>query len=264
MNEFNFNKFSGAPSDFAHNIRTIYFVDTVNENLKNEAKNNKLYLLKEKEKFDDEKELRDTIFYPSLELQKILKQIKLILGNENKFNQFAGHVQFFDKFENRINFLFDNFKPPNIKNNLIKITYEDMNNDNKLSLIHRVGNASINYLSHAKIILQKRKDEKIRFLFEKNKIKKKYNYYKKLSSAHVYNSKEEIEKIIYKDYYRNENDLNPERENISFEEAMELKNYFETKKEKFNNVCISEQRSREFVFDCLNINFDSKKNILII
>ena len=202
---------------------------------------------------EDEIESRDTVFYPSLELQKISKKIKLILGDQNKLNQFYEHTTFFDDFANRINFLFDNYKPPHIKNNLARITYQDMKNEQKLSLINRVGGSAINYLSYAKIKLQKEKDEKKIFLFEKNKIKKKYNYYKKLSISNIYNSKEEIEKLIYKNYYmKDENDYNylfPRNDSLTFEEVIEFKNYFENKIRKYNNIVFADKRSRHFVFD---------------
>jgi hypothetical protein len=264
MNDFNFSKFCGSHTDYAHNIRSKYFIDSVKENLKNEARKNKLYLLKEKEKIMDEIESRDKVFYPSLELQKISKKIKLILGNQTKLNQFAEPITFFDDFSNRINFLFDNYKPPHIKNNLTKITYYDLvNNDQKLNLMNRVGSSAIDYLSHAKIILQKEKDAKAKFLFEKNKIKKKYNYYKKLSISNIYNSKEEIEKLIYKDYYlKDENNydyLLPEKETLTFEEIIEYKNYFENKKRKYNYIFFADERSKKFVFDCLNGSYNYKK-----
>ena len=230
MNEFNFIKYTNSHTDFAHKVRSAFFLDKVNESNKKEMIKNKIYLQKEKEKIEDEKELRDKVFYPSLDIQRISKQIKLILRNENRFNKFAKiHEKFFDNFSNRINFLYDNFKPPNIKNNLTKITFEDMKNEKKLGLINRVGNEVINYLSYAKIKLQRLKDERVRFLFEKNKIKRRYSYYKKLSISNIYNSKEEIEKIIYKNYYiKDEDEFLPDKESISlsYEEILEKKNYF--------------------------------------
>ena len=40
---------------------------------------------------------------------------------------------------------------------------------------------------------------------------------------------------------------------------LKKKNYFENKIEKFNDVNLSDERSRRFVFDNLNIKFDLKK-----
>ena len=213
---------------------------------------------------EDEKELRDKVFYPSLEIQKISKQIKLILGNENKFGQIENQEHFFDNYENRINFLFDNYKPPNIKNNLTKIKFEDLYSKKKnLNLINRIGNSAINFASNAKIKIQRERDERIIFLNEKNKITQKYGYYKKLSSGKIYNSKEAIEKIIYKNYYlKNEDDdiIQQKETTITLDEIFEKKNYFEDKIEKYDKVCIAEPRLRKSVFDILNYNNKAKKN----
>ena len=160
INQYNFVKYSNSNSDYSHNIKSSFYIDKINDSLKKEKKSNDKYILKEKERMEDEKELRDKVFYPSLEIQKISKQIKLILGNENKFGQIENQEHFFDNYENRINFLFDNYKPPNIKNNLTKIKFEDLYSKKKnLNLINRIGNSAINFASNAKIKIQRERDE---------------------------------------------------------------------------------------------------------
>ena len=192
--KFNFfNKYSNSNSEYAHNIRVNLYINKVNESLKEEKKNNDKYLKIEKEKMEEEKELRDKVLYPSLDFQKISKKIKKILTQQSNFSK-EKREKFYDKYENRINFLYDNFKPPHIQNNLTKLKFEDIIKDKKLNLINRLGNSAINYLSITKTKLQRERDEKIKFLMEKKKIKIKYNYYKKLSNNNIYNSKEEIEK----------------------------------------------------------------------
>lgn len=258
----NFFKYSNMNTDYAHNIRASFYEYKVNESLKKEQKSNDKYLLREKEKMEDEKELRDKVLYPSLDIQKISDQIKLILRNEYKFGHIENKEPFFDKYVNRINFLFDNFKPPSIKNNLTKIRFEDLFSKTKnVSLVNRIGDSAINYVSNEKVKIQREKDEKIKFLLEKNKIKKKYGYYKKLSSSHIYNSKEEIEKIIYKNYYlKSEDDFNTKKETISLDELFEIKNYFENKYEKYEKISIVDSKLRKYVFNNLNEKFSSKKN----
>ena len=167
---------------------------------------------------------------------------------------------FFNNYENKINFLYDNFKPPNIKNNLTKIKYEDIKNDKKLNLINRIGNAAIDYLSKAKIKLQRERDEKLKFLMEKNKIKRKYQYYKKLSTITIYNSKEEIEKIIYKNYYlKSDKDIDyiPEKNSSLTEEILEKKNYFQDKYEKYDKISIAEPKLRQCFFEKINFQLTS-------
>ena len=251
-----FNKYQNCNTDYSHYIKANFFIDKVNENIKQEKIANDKYLKKEKEKMEEEKESRDKVFYPPLDMQKISSKIKSILS---RFNEIDKRERFFDKFENRVNFLFDNFKPPSIKNNLTKIKYEDAKNEKKIKLVNRVGNATINYLSNAKVKFQRLRDEKIKFLIEKNKIKTKYGYYKKLASFSIYNSKEQIEKIIYKNYYvPNEEDfLVNEEEPLTLDEIFEKQNYFANKYEKFEKVCIAEPKLRKFYFDC--INFEKKK-----
>ena len=263
IKQFNFfNKYSNSNTDYAHNIRTNYYVEKINESLKQEKKSNDKYLQREREKMEEEKESRDMVFYPSLDLQKISKQIKLILGSQNKFNQIESIEHFFDNFENKINFIYDNFKPPNIKNNLTKIKYEDIKNDKKLNLVNRIGNSAIDYLSNAKIKIQREKDEKLKFLMEKDKIKNKYKYYKKLSSPTIYNSKEEIEKIIFKDYYLkseddDDDDFVSEKNISSMEEKSLKKNYFQDKYEKYDKVSIAEPKLKKFFFKKINFQFTS-------
>ena len=270
IKQFNFfNKYPNSNTDYAHNIRAKYYVEKINESLRQEKKSNDKYLQREREKMEEEKESRDMVFCPSLDIQKISKQIKLILGIQNKFNQIETLEHFFDNFENKINFLYDNFKPPNIKNNLTKIKYEDIKNDKKLNLVNRIGNSAIDYLSNAKIKIQRERDEKLKFLMEKDKIKNKYKYYKKLSSSAIYNSKEEIEKIIFKDYYlKSEDDDNDdfgsEKNKSSDEEKFLKKNFFHDKYEKYDKVSIAEPKLRKFYFEKINFQFTSniKKELM--
>ena len=134
-----------------------------------------------------------------------------------------------------------------------------MHNDKELYLIYRVGNSCINYLANAKVRIQRERDERIKFFMEKNKITQKYGFYKKLFTKNIYNSKEEIEKLIYKDYYTKNIDEFPkkEKEAPNLEEEFENKNYFENKYERFENVCIAETRLKKFFLD--NINFKKNK-----
>ena len=183
-------------------------------------------------------------------MQKISKQIKEILANEYKFNHFEKHEHFFDNFTNRVNFLFDNFKPPYIKNNLIKIRFDRTNYENnnfEWKWLNALGINAINYLSRARIKIQRENDEKKKFLREKNKIKKRYLYYKKLSTNKIYNSKVEIEKIIYKNYYTQNNDM---KENLTLDEILEIQSFFSNKLEKYDKIIISnDQKSRDCIFN---------------
>ena len=262
-NKLNFYEYSNLNTEYAHTLRTKYLIKKNDEVLIKEIHKNKIYLKKEKERKENEKELRDKVPNPSLDLMKISKQLKYILANEYRFNQIEKKEKFFNNFENRINFLFDNYKPPNIKNNLIKIKYNDINyatNTFEWKWMNGLGINAINYLSNVKIKLQREKDEKMKFLMEKDKITKRYMYYKKLSTNKIYNSKDEIEKIIYKKYYiKNDEDKISEKEKKNFDEFFEYKNYFLNKLEKYEKISIATPRLRRFVFDSLNINLNINK-----
>jgi hypothetical protein len=254
-NKLSFSNYSNANTKYVHNIRSQYLLNKFHDCFQKEKEKNEKYSLNEKEKKEIESELRDEVFYPSLELIKISKQIKIILANEYKFNQFQKHEQFFDSYVNRINFIYDNFKIPYIKNNLIKIKFEEMNYQNnsfEWKWINSLGKNAMNYVSRAKIKLQREKDEKMKFFREKNKIKKKYIYYKKLSTNQIYNSKKEIEKLIYKKYYTENDDVLPEKENYTIDEIMEKKNYFENKIEKCTRICIAGPRLRKLILTEIN------------
>ena len=262
INKSNFIDHINSKTEYGHNIRSSFLISKVNESLQLEKKRNDKYQKIEKEKIESEKELRDKVPYPSMDFLQLSKKIREILGKENKFSQIENREHFFDYFPNRVNFIYDNFKPPSIKNNLTKIKFEDMYNDKNLNLINRIGNYAINYISNKKVKIQREKDEKNIFMKEKDKITKKYLYYKKLTDEHIYNSKEEIEKIIYKNYYSKQDDdfSKPENDVLALDDNFEKRNYFENKFEKFEKVCIAEPKLRKFLFD--NLNAKIKKSNL--
>jgi hypothetical protein len=81
-NKLSFCNYSNANTKYAHTIRSQYLLNKFQDYFKKEKEKNEKYLLNEKEKKEIESELRDEVFYPSLELIKISKQIKIILANE--------------------------------------------------------------------------------------------------------------------------------------------------------------------------------------
>ena len=110
--------------------------------------------------------------------------------------------------------------------------------------------------------MQRERDEKIKFLMEKNKIKNKYLFYKKLSTNKIYNSKAEIEKIIYKNYYlKNDDDKIPEKETETLDQIFENENYFEN---KCDNITIANPKLRNFFFNNMNYKKNTIENNLKI
>jgi len=252
MNQYNYMKYSNSNSDYAHKVKSEVYIAQEYEKEKKEKKRNDKFLQYLRDKMEEEKEINDKVYTPSLELEKIKKRIKAILLKEVAEKPEA----FFDIFENRINFLQDTYKPPNIKNNLINSKYKDLYGYNQLfglQCLNRISKNTLNNLSKAKIRVQREKEYKMKFLNEKGKIKNKYLYYKKLSKKDIYNSKEEIEKIIYKNYYVKQEDWDiilKKKENLENNENMdEFRNYFDDKYETNREVFIPDAKCKKCVFE---------------
>ena len=252
MNQYNLMKYSNSNSEFVHKLKSEIYITQGNEKEKKLKKRNDQYMQYLRDKFEEEKEINDKVFYPSLELERIKKKIKSILLKEIAEKPEA----FFNIFENRINFLQDSYKPPNIKNNLINAKYKDLYGYKQLfglESFNRISKNTLNNLAKAKIRIQREKEFKLNFLNEKGKIKDKYQYYKKLSKKDIYNSKEEIEKIIYKDYYITQDDwerILKNEESLENNDNMDdFKNYFEDKYETDREVFIPDSKLKKCVFN---------------
>ena len=252
MNQYNYMNYSNSNSDFVHKIKTELYINQGNEKEKKEKKRNAQYMQYLRDKLEEEKEINDKVFSPSLELERIRKRIKSILLKEIAEKPEA----FFNIFENRINFLQDSYKPPNIKNNLLNAKYKDLYGYKHLfglESFNRISKNTLNNLAKAKIRIQREKELKMNFLNEKSKIKDKYQYYKKLSKKDIYNSKEEIEKIIYKNYYITPDDwerMLKNEENLENNDNIdEFKNYFEDKYEADREVSIPDSKLKKCVFE---------------
>ena len=251
MNQYNYMKYSNSNSDYVHKLKTEIYITQGNEKEKREKKRNDKYVQYLRDKMEEEKEINDKVFYPSIELAKLNKKIKSILLKEIAEKPEA----FFDIFENRVNFLQDSYKPPNIKNNLINSKYKDLYGYDHLfglESFNRISKNTLNNLSKAKIRVQREKELKMNFLNEKGKIKNKYQYYKKLSKDDIYNSKEEIEKIIYKNYYLKPEDweriLRNEESLENNDNMDEFRNYFQDKYETDRAVFIPDARLKKCIF----------------
>ena len=230
MNQYNYMNYSNSNSDFVHKIKTELYINQGNEKEKKEKKRNAQYMQYLRDKLEEEKEINDKVFSPSLELERIRKRIKSILLKEIAEKPEA----FFNIFENRINFLQDSYKPPNIKNNLLNAKYKDLYGYKHLfglESFNRISKNTLNNLAKAKIRIQREKELKMNFLNEKSKIKDKYQYYKKLSKKDIYNSKEEIEKIIYKNYFEDKYEADRE---VSIPDSKLKKCVFELFENKYS------------------------------
>ena len=139
-----------------------YEKDIIGKNFKEIKKEEKrkLYLI----------ELRDKVEVPSIKVQKIKKMIYKFLNKETDIKQIMENEDFYKKLENRINFIYDGLKIPNIKNRLMS------NKDkwhNELVNINAINTKLLIYLNHLKCVVQRKKDEskkKKKFLTKKTLI----------------------------------------------------------------------------------------------
>ena len=95
------------------------------------------------------------VFTQDLELEKLRKKIKTIF-----LKDYAEKPEsFFDKFINKVNFLQEAYKPPNIENNLINLKYKDYGYDKLfgLQILNRIQKNTLLNLSNAKERVQREK-----------------------------------------------------------------------------------------------------------
>ena len=127
--KLNYNPNFNSPN--IHRMSINFMIDNITKNmirkslyLKNlEKKESKKYKEKKKKlNMELMEEMKDKVEDISFDLENIKKNIKIYLTDETKLNQISDiKEEFYDKFENKINFLFDCVKFPIIKNNLNKI-----------------------------------------------------------------------------------------------------------------------------------------------
>ena len=151
-------------SPFIHKMNSNYMVDkNFLKKLKTGFSTTKLKIkVKEKlEKNEDiELELRDKMEEPSIDLENYKKAIKIFLTDETKLNQIYIHEEFFDSFENKINYLFDDRKYPTIKNNLNRIKVEIKTSGGyEWNRINMIEISTLTYLHKLKAKIQRELDE---------------------------------------------------------------------------------------------------------
>ena len=146
--KYNSQKFLDIKSNFF--INKAFMKDKISKKILINA-------IKEQKSKDDILEVYDFYYDEDLKIQKI-KQIILnfLQAKDNKLNQIQiPKPKFFNKLENKVNFLFDAYKVPNIKNNFIDLS-------NKIFKIYKYPNiidqGITNYLNLLRYTIQNQKD----------------------------------------------------------------------------------------------------------
>ena len=260
--KINFNIISNT--SYAQKVCTRYLMTKVKVDNQKQEDVNKKYLIKEEKDNFAAIESRDVCEFAPMEATKILKAIKDFLRGGVKLNQRNLYLgNFYDFLENRINFVLDSNRLPNIRNNLIRILMNE-EDDNKYldwDYTNAIGYPTLEYLYKLKKKIQIEKDEKTKMIEQKNLIKKKYKFYKKLEKE-TYHDKEAIEKILFKNCYSKTdgNIVNIEKEiEDEFSDPFLIKDFFTTKNNNFETINIASDKLKNYVFT----NFPTPKKYVV-
>ena len=210
-------------------IKSNFFIS---KGLKKNKISNKIILKDIKNQKTKDEILEENDFYYDEDLKvKKIKQIILnfLQAKDNKLNQIQiPKPIFFNKLENKVNFLFDAYKVPNIKNNFIDLS-------NKLFKIYKYPNiidqGITNYLNILRYTIQNQLDND-RNINNKNE---KESEYKNVSYKEI-----EDEKANYFRFKGND-----DRQTTIYE----LDAFFVHKFTKFKNVKISDWKIKNVIYN---------------
>ena len=166
--KLNYNPNFNSPH--IHRISVNFMVDNITKNILKKDSIIKLRKKLEAQKQNERyrklitelmAEMRDNMEDVSLQTMKIKKSVKEFLKDETNLNQVTNiKEEFYNNFENRINFLFDCRRFPVIKNNLNKIKLNIKTaKDYEWDKLNMLGNCTLNYLNKLRTKLQRELDE---------------------------------------------------------------------------------------------------------
>ena len=122
------------------------------------------YILKPKNPKEEIIEMRDNVPNLPFNTQKLIKQIKNLFSQDYKFNYAKFNETFYNNYENKINFIYDIYRVPIFKNNLVKIvlTKKEPYEFEEWKNINVINATTWNLLNMVKTKLQREKDEKVK------------------------------------------------------------------------------------------------------
>ena len=243
-----------ATSNYVHETKTNNLIssNTKIRRILNEEK-------KKKEEQEELLELRDKVPYKSFVSEKMMNKIRGLFTEDFKFNNMELNEEFYQKFENRINFMEDIYKLPVIKNNLVKFKID---NNKSLSLIewkniNVINHQTLNYLNQLKRKIQREKDEKAKkleeFLRKKREEEKEYELLEKKNEGKNIEKKDENKNMEEEEKLKTimaEIINKEEQREQKFEELYSIEEYFMHKNIYFSdNVSIASERLRSIFFN---------------
>ena len=250
--KLNYNPNYNSPN--IHRMSINFMIDNITKNMLRKSVYLKNLEKKESKKYKEKKkklnmelieENKDKVEDISFDLENIKKNIKIYLTDETKLNQITDiKEEFYEKFENKINFLYDCLKFPIIKNNLNKIRIDTRSAiDIEWTKLNLLENCTLIYLNKLKTKLQRELDEiDIKENKEKEKQFRLYRDIGKFDEKNKKNNKNKKKK-------KNESDFQDEN-NTSIDYIINLmKSEIKMKKEETEENREKEKSEKEDMYD---------------
>lgn len=278
--KMNYNPNFNSPN--IHRMSLNFMLDKITKNIFN--KNNKIKKKKLEEKNKKEKkmkldielmqEMRDNIEELS-DLENIKKKVRLFLTDETKLNQITDiKEQFFDKFENKVNYLYDCRRFPVIKNNLNRIKIEITAKNHEWNKLNMLENCTIIYLNKLRTKIQreldeideqenKEKEKQFRLYQDIGKFEEKNNIAKKeIQINENENSIDYIINIMKNGIKLKKEDTeeNEDKEKTDKEDLYNLEEFFVHKSRPYKTIDFANERLSYIIFHNKGFQcIDSKK-----
>ena len=152
-----------ANSIFVHRKNSEYMLNSLIKKRNN-------YRYKRNSKYYDEIsiELQDKVTEAPFEVLSILKEVKKLYAGGIEFNDLLANEKFYNNYLNKINFEYDTFRVPEIKNTLVKVILKSKNQKKGFcdwKNLNGINKDTLDYLNKLKTKLQREKDEQLK---EKN------------------------------------------------------------------------------------------------
>ena len=152
-----------ATSQYVHEKNSEYLILSIEK-----SKSYKLlqsdYRIDRSSQREEMLERRDKVPNLAFKTQNLLKQIRILFSEDFKFNYTLFSEKFYDKYENRVNFIYDIYRVPIFKNNLVKIKLHKKEKFGNFGYvdwkyINVINSTTWNYLNRLKTKIQREKDE---------------------------------------------------------------------------------------------------------
>ena len=200
------------------------------------------FILKPKNQKEEIIEMRDIVPNLPFNTQKLIEQIKNLFSQDYKFNYTQFNETFYNNFENRVNFIYDIYRVPIFKNNLVKIvlTKKETYEFEEWKNINVINATTWNILNMVKTKLQREKDEKAKREneLELKKKEEEINFRKKRKKSKNGKKMEKKEKT-------EENDSKENNKSNSSEEETDNNKKIIKEEENYSNIMMSVEKEEQ-------------------